>query len=110
VRLAYGVRFGTATPVLLSEIEVTATAGHPLPTAVRVAAEEQINAALPQQLALSRVRRGRQVGLITDAFVLEPFIRAVLHACQDGLRLPCGDGQGDCASVHRAAGGLALDD
>ncbi len=97
VRLRYGVRFGTATtPVLLSEIEVLSdgvATRYQLPFGLLP--EEQINSALPQQLALSRVRRGRQVGLITDAFVLEPFIRAVLRACQDGTQLPCGNGQGE---------------
>lgn len=33
--------------------------------------------------------------MITDAFVLEPFIRAVLQGCQDGLRLACGEGLGE---------------
>ncbi|QXI35351.1 maltose alpha-D-glucosyltransferase [Pseudomonas promysalinigenes] len=97
VRLRYGVRFGTATtPVLLSEIEVLSAGvatDYQLPFGLLP--EEQINSALPQQLALSRVRRGSQVGLITDAFVLEPFIRAVLRACQDGVQLPCGNGQGE---------------
>ena len=97
VRLRYGVRFGTAsTPVLWSEIEVLGDGvanQYQLPFGFLP--EEHINSALPQQLALSRVRRGRQVGLITDAFVLEPFIRAVLRACQDGMRLPCGNGQGE---------------
>jgi len=110
VRLRYGVRFATATtPVLLSEIEVVSggTANHyQLPFGLLP--EDQINTALPQQLALSRVRRAHQVGLITDAFVLEPFIRAVLHACQDGLRLPCGSGAGElrfeCTDLLAALG------
>ncbi|MEG0247098.1 MAG: putative maltokinase, partial [Pseudomonas sp.] len=97
VRLRYGVRFGTATtPVLLSELEVLSEGvvnHYQLPFGLLP--EEQINSALPQQLALSRVRRGRQVGLITDAFVLEPFIRAVLRACQERHQLPCGNGLGE---------------
>ena len=95
VRLSYGVRLATATtPVLLSELEVTSDGVanyYQLPFGFLP--EEQINTALPQQLALSRVRRGRQVGLITDAFVLEPFIRAVLRNCQDGTRLPSSAGE-----------------
>lgn len=95
VRLSYGVRLATATtPVLLSELEVhsdSAVQHYQLPFGLLP--EEQINSALPQQLALSRVRRGRQVGLITDAFVLEPFIRAVLSNCQAGTRLACGAGE-----------------
>lgn len=113
VRLCYGVRFGTATtPVLLSEIEVlsdgTATR-YQLPFGLL--REEQIHTALPQQLALSRVRRTHQVGLITDAFVLEPFIHAVMQACQDGLRLPCGDAEGELRfECTEQLAGLALDE
>ncbi|HKS11488.1 MAG TPA: maltose alpha-D-glucosyltransferase [Pseudomonas sp.] len=95
VRIRYGVRFGTSTtPVLLSEIEVHGggqVSHYQLPFGL--IGEEQINSALPQQLALARVRRRGQVGLITDAFVLEPFIRAVLRACQDGARLPSDAGE-----------------
>ena len=95
VRLNYGVRLATATtPVLLSELQVHSEGvvqHYQLPFGLLP--EEQINSALPQQLALSRVRRGRQVGLITDAFVLEPFIRAVLSNCQARTRLPCGTGE-----------------
>jgi maltose alpha-D-glucosyltransferase/alpha-amylase len=50
-------------PVLLSEIEVTSggqTSRYQLPFGF--IAEDQVGTALPQQLALSRVRRGRQVG------------------------------------------------
>ncbi|MGF6392006.1 maltose alpha-D-glucosyltransferase [Pseudomonas plecoglossicida] len=113
VRLRYGVRFGTAgTPVLLSEIEVLGDGlanQYQLPFGFLP--EEQINSALPQQLALSRVRRGRQVGLITDAFVLEPFVRAVLRACQDGMRLPCGNGEGELRfTCTEQLAGLALDE
>ncbi|RWU21487.1 maltose alpha-D-glucosyltransferase [Pseudomonas alkylphenolica] len=95
VRIAYGVRLTTAAnPVLFSEIEVGAagqSTRYLLPFGL--IAEEQINSAPPQQLALARVRRGRQVGLITDAFVLESFVRAVLLACQNGSRLPCSEGE-----------------
>ncbi|MFR0673035.1 maltose alpha-D-glucosyltransferase [Enterobacterales bacterium AW_CKDN230030176-1A_HGKHYDSX7] len=95
VRLRYGVRLNTATtPVLLSELEVTSkgTVSHyQLPFGLL--AEDQVQAALPQQLALSRVRRKGQVGLITDAFVLEPFVRAVLQACQNHTRLPSSAGE-----------------
>jgi len=95
VRIAYGVRFGAPTsPVLWSEIEDGSGEQHSryqLPFGL--IGEEQITTAAPQQLALARVRRGRQVGLITDGFVLESFIRAVLAACRDGTRLPCAEGE-----------------
>ncbi|RCL28914.1 maltose alpha-D-glucosyltransferase [Pseudomonas sp. AFG_SD02_1510_Pfu_092] len=113
VRLCYGVRFGTATtPVLLSEIEVASdgvATRYQLPFGLLP--EEQISTALPQQLALARVRRAHQVGLITDAFVLEPFIRAVLRACQEGQQLPCGNGEGELHFQATAQlAGLALTD
>ncbi|MGN8277592.1 maltose alpha-D-glucosyltransferase [Pseudomonas sp. SMN5] len=95
VDIVYGVRFGDPQhPVLLSEIEVTSggqTLRYQLPFGLL--AEDQLGAALPQQLALSRVRRGRQVGFITDAFSLESFIRSVLQSMQAGTVLPCADGE-----------------
>jgi maltose alpha-D-glucosyltransferase/alpha-amylase len=48
---------------------------------------------LPQQLALSRVRRGPQVGLITDAFSLENFVRTVLQGMHDNRVLPSDGGE-----------------
>ncbi|WP_063912619.1 maltose alpha-D-glucosyltransferase [Pseudomonas sp. p21] len=113
VRLCYGVRFGTATtPVLLGEIEVLSDGvanRYQLPFGLLP--EEQINTALPQQLALARVRRTHQVGLITDAFVLEPFIRAVLRACEEGMHLPCGNGEGElCFESTLQLADLALND
>ncbi len=113
VRLSYGVRFDTATtPVLIGELQVLSegTASQYL-LPFGLLAEEQISSALPQQLALARVRRGRQVGLITDAFVLEPFIRAVLAACQKGLQRSCGDGLGTMHfHSNEALAGLELDE
>ena len=95
VHLAYGVRFGDAQhPVLLSEIEVTSggqTSRYQLPFGF--IADDQFGPALPQQLALSRVRRGPQVGLITDAFALENFIRAVLQGMQNNTLLPSDGGE-----------------
>jgi maltose alpha-D-glucosyltransferase/alpha-amylase len=94
VHIAYAVRFGDAAhPVLLNEIEVTAgghTERYQLPFGLL--AEDEIASALPQQLALARVRRGRQVGLITDAFTLETFIRAVIHGMQSQTVIHSNDG------------------
>ena len=95
VNIVYGVRFGDPQhPVLLSEIDVTSggqTLRYQLPFGLL--AEDQLGAALPQQLALSRVRRVRQVGLITDAFSLESFVRAVLHSMENASVLPCTEGE-----------------
>lgn len=95
LRIAYGVRLNTATtPVLFSEIEVHSAgqvSRYQFPFGF--IAEDQIHSALPQQLALARVRRGRQVGLITDAFVLESFIHAVVEGLQKATILHTGEGE-----------------
>ncbi|MGE8064742.1 maltose alpha-D-glucosyltransferase [Pseudomonas sp. NPDC089569] len=95
VNLLYGVRFGDAQhPVLLSEIEVSSGGQtHCYQLQFGFIAEDQVGTALPQQLALSRVRRGPQVGLITDAFSLEHFVRAVLQGMHDNRVLPCEGGE-----------------
>ncbi|MCQ9423342.1 putative maltokinase [Pseudomonas sp. LJDD11] len=94
VNIAHAVRFSDGLrPVLLSEIEVTAggqTERYQLPFGLL--AEDDISSALPQQLALARVRRGAQVGLITDAFTREPFIRNLVQAMQDGTVIDSGEG------------------
>ncbi|MGE8096988.1 maltose alpha-D-glucosyltransferase [Pseudomonas fluorescens] len=95
VHIAYGVRFGDPLhPVLFSEIEVVSdgqASRYQLPFGFL--AEDQVGAALPQQLALARVRRGRQVGLVTDAFSLDSFIRAVIQAMQAHTVLDASDGE-----------------
>ncbi|WP_171902643.1 putative maltokinase, partial [Pseudomonas sp. AP19] len=94
VRIAYGVRFGDPQhPVLLSELEVSSggqVSRYQLPFGFL--GEDQFTSALPQQLALARVRRAREVGLVTDAFSLEHFIRAVIKALQAGTVLTTDDG------------------
>lgn len=95
VHIAYGVRFGDPQhPVLLSEIDVSSggqVSRYQLPFGFL--GEDQFTSALPQQLALARVRRARQVGLVTDAFSLEPFIRAVIHGLQAGTLLNSSEGE-----------------
>lgn len=111
VHIAYGVRFGDPQhPVLLSEIEVTSggqVSRYQLP--LGFLGEDQFTSALPQQLALARVRRTRQVGLVTDAFSLEHFIREVIQAMQVGTVLNCSEGDLRFeATAHLA--GLQLSD
>jgi len=65
--------------VMLAEIETdtpSGTARWLLP--LGVAWEDRPSAALPSQLALARVRRGPRVGLLTDAFALAEFARAII--------------------------------
>jgi len=54
--------------------------------------EDETAGALPQQLALARVRRGRQVGLLTDAFALPAFAHGAVALLADGARIESGEG------------------
>ena len=67
--------------VLLAEIETNADGEinrWQLP--LSVAWDDEPAAALPGQLALARVRRGRRTGLLTDAFALPAFANQMLAA------------------------------
>ncbi len=81
-------------PTMLAEIDVVTDRGtsrYLLPFGyIR---EEDIQTALPQQLALARVRRGRYVGFLTDAFALDTFAFVVLDLLRTRQSLPCSDGQ-----------------
>jgi maltose alpha-D-glucosyltransferase/alpha-amylase len=59
-------------PVLLMEIRVAGT-GDRYQLPLTILWEDEVTTALPQQLALARVRIGRRVGLLTDAFAVETF-------------------------------------
>ena len=67
--------------LLLAEIETKidgATQRWQMP--LSIVWEDEPPAPLPSQLALSRVRRGRRVGLLTDAFALPSFALQMLKA------------------------------
>ncbi|HST45976.1 MAG TPA: maltose alpha-D-glucosyltransferase [Luteimonas sp.] len=98
------VRIAYATPIpggdgdlLMSEVEValgeggTAVERYLLPLGIAWEAEDL--PALPQQLALSRVRRGRNVGFLTDAFAAAPLAAAVVAGLKAGTRLQTPDGE-----------------
>lgn len=57
-----------------------------------IAWESSTLPALPIQLALARVRRGRHVGYLTDAFTTETFARALLTNLVRGTTLEANDG------------------
>ncbi|MFO1387891.1 maltose alpha-D-glucosyltransferase [Cellvibrio sp.] len=46
-----------------------------------------------QQLAVSRLRQKRNVGLLTDAFTLPDFTRAILRMIRENFMQPLGDGE-----------------
>ena len=85
--------------LLLAELEVKAegaTSRWLLP--LSIAWEDEPAAALPEQLALARVRRGRRVGLLTDAFSLPAFAHQMLAALAGAIRIetPEGSIEFDC--------------
>jgi maltose alpha-D-glucosyltransferase / alpha-amylase len=72
---------GATLDLILVELEVTLscrTEHYLLPLAI--AWEDGMTDPLPQQLALARVRRGRKVGFLTDAFAVDALPLAVLRA------------------------------
>ncbi len=85
---------GSGSEFLMSEIEVRHTEGsdrYQLPLAfLSESGREQV---LARQLAMARVRRGREVGLLTDAVALEDFGLCLLEHLRRGERLPCGKGE-----------------
>ena len=94
VRIAYAERLPEAgDAVLLTEVEVGVgdhTERYALPLG---AAREDEPGALVQQLALSRLRRGREVGYLTDAFALDSLARGIVAGLRRQLRLPIEGGE-----------------
>ncbi|WP_456307074.1 maltose alpha-D-glucosyltransferase [Neoroseomonas terrae] len=99
---AVRARLGFAEPiagadgreVLLAEVEANDAAGtgsYLLP--MGIAWEDETTAALPQQLALARVRRGRRVGVLTDAFALDVLPGSVLRGMRDRSVIPLRQGE-----------------
>jgi maltose alpha-D-glucosyltransferase/alpha-amylase len=62
----------SAHPVVLVEVRVK-DSGDRYQLPLTILWEDEVVTALPQQLALARVRMGRRVGLLTDAFAVESF-------------------------------------
>ncbi|HAQ87495.1 MAG TPA: alpha-amylase, partial [Pseudomonas sp.] len=93
--ICYSVPFGDPQrPVLLSEVAVDAggrSDRYQLP--LGFLDEGDFDIALPQQLAMARVRRGPQVGLLTDAFALKQFVLGVIQGLREEQVLPCGEGE-----------------
>jgi maltose alpha-D-glucosyltransferase/alpha-amylase len=55
--------------------------------------DDEPSAALPHRLAVARVRRGRHVGLLTDAFAVPDFAHRIVEALATGARLDTSEGQ-----------------
>jgi maltose alpha-D-glucosyltransferase/alpha-amylase len=92
--IAWAVPMPTTDDVLLAELEATVDGRKEhyfMPLAI---SWEQANASpLPQQLALARVRQGRRVGFLTDAFSVEGLARGVLQALCDRASVATPDGE-----------------
>ena len=54
--------------------------------------EDESTSALPQQLAIARVRRGRQVGYLTDAFALAEFPHRIVDLLSKSTRINTPEG------------------
>ena len=83
----------TGREMVLSEIEIRtggATSRWLLPLGILW--EDEPSSALPNRLALARVRRGRRLGFLTDAFALPDFVRQVITAIAEDQKVPSGDG------------------
>ena len=74
--------------LLLTEVEVQTDGGtelYALP--LGVVWEDEPSGPFAPQLSLARVRRGREIGLLTDGFAMPEFVRAVVTALQEGARV-----------------------
>ncbi|MGE4079132.1 MAG: maltose alpha-D-glucosyltransferase, partial [Reyranella sp.] len=95
IRIAYTTRLpGDGREIVLAEIEtVTDGTTNRWQLPMSITWEEEQQAALPGQLALSRVRRGRRIGLLTDAFTLPEFGQQTLCALADGQSIETPEGR-----------------
>jgi maltose alpha-D-glucosyltransferase/alpha-amylase len=96
---------GIAPPVLLTEIDARTTRGtqrYLLPFGF--ISEDDVTAALPQQLALARVRRGARIGVLTDASSLDGFARRVTELLKADAVVSTPSGELRFRSTPRLAG------
>ena len=94
VRLASMTALGSPHETLLAELEVDSPNGsarYLLP--LGFLGEDEQGSLLAQQLAMARLRRGREVGLLTDAFCLDEFVKVVIERIRHGSVLEDARGQ-----------------
>jgi maltose alpha-D-glucosyltransferase/alpha-amylase len=97
VYIAYTVEVPPIREILLTEIEVhLGDRAERYLVPAGIAWEGSTPQALAQQLAMARVRRGRSVGYITDAFVLEALPRAIMTCLRERAVLATRDGEIRC--------------
>jgi maltose alpha-D-glucosyltransferase / alpha-amylase len=93
VRVARTAHLPGSSDQFLAEIEVETSAGsarYQLP--LGIAWEDETSGPFAHNLALARVRRGRRVGLLTDAFATPEFARAMLEGLQACSEMRAGEG------------------
>jgi maltose alpha-D-glucosyltransferase/alpha-amylase len=79
---------------LLAELEVETDAGTDIyQVPLGIVWEEDAVSPLPQQLALARLRRGRRIGFLTDAFAADALPHAVLRGLRAEARLKLSEGE-----------------
>ncbi len=94
VRLSYAVALPGTVSVLFGEIEAALPGrveDYVLP--LGIVWEDEVTGALPQQLALSRVRQGPRVGYLTDAFAVDGLTTGMMAAFRAGSSLQLADGE-----------------
>ncbi len=80
--------------LLLTEVEVETDAGRDLyALPLGVLWEDEPSGPFAHQLAMARVRRGRSIGVLTDAFAMPEFFREVVSALKRNARLPSAAGE-----------------
>ncbi|MGH6673692.1 MAG: maltose alpha-D-glucosyltransferase [Xanthobacteraceae bacterium] len=93
-RLARVTNLGDGGPeILLGEVEIKSSSGVScwfLPLGIYW--EDEPNAALPNRLALARVRHHRRVGLLTDGFAIASFARRLVGALASDMEFKQADG------------------
>jgi maltose alpha-D-glucosyltransferase / alpha-amylase len=93
IRLSMAERIsGGALDLILVEVTLSRRAEHYL-LALAIAWEDGLADPLPQQLALARLRRGRRVGFLTDAFAVDALPIAVLRALARSAVRPLANGE-----------------
>ena len=90
---------GRSFDMLLTEVEVqleNRTERYQLPLGICWDGETNSGSALVQQLALARVRQGRKVGYLTDAFSLDAFPLGLIRALRAHTVLSVSEGEVRC--------------
>ncbi len=93
---------GRTLDILLAEVEVQAgedTLRYNLP--LGISWDGDTNSALPQQLALARVRQGRRMGFLTDAFAIDAFPLGLIRALKGALVVPVQGGEIRCLPTRQ---------